>query len=779
MAFLEKSDTFTDWMEKINQFHTDIETGFGIPSQEDFYDLTDGKYLQTGAFGVGKIEKTSTDTLDVTGTRFDFVGADATSNFSMPKNFLGGSLVTIVNNGQGFQIIQNDTDLNFRTVYNDVYEEWVSFKKILDNVSFGITKESIELDGYLDPQQVDDLLPMVTGGGTLTDAMNAQAQVLLNKIEMLKITNAPVTKETLTQNGVINAVEDGVIDVPKADKCGSISDTMNAQAQALLNKIETNKNLVTKIFKSVAEMKEYDKPKNNEIFLVTSYKEGYSFGGGTFVFSSAVVSENLATTFSSNHKTGHYKRLMPNNREYEASWGGAIPDGIMDCTVELQRVLDSMDTWSNMNFDNGNYIISAPIKMKKIGTSIIGKDIYNCKITMKNPNTCIKIMEACRFKDIRIIGSGVFTHDVLILDEKGHNRADVDVDIVGCYLAESLNILRIYGRGVKFEDCNVFNIKNAWLDLQFPPQDVFEPGTIDNNNVRQGMRGYIFKNNRNHYSPSAFVYNTGWNSRNARGFMFTDNQIEGSGRFISGAAIDVLASGNIAYHSTRDWKYFEFNYAKNVTIVGNSFSQYNDEDFPKPLSGEFLTAANNIENLVIEGNTFDGFGKDIVRLYAQSSINKNIKIANNIYTNCFSGGCILNLQTGTYDNIVVQEYNITAPNSSFIAVKRTTQSIAANNHSIDVRGNNQFIIHNLTRATSNGSTRKSGVYVGTGTGLVLNIQIGYEPKWCNVRSTTNDVGILQHGTSQFQNGLGIGTDGNITATGNMNKVGVAYVWEAF
>ncbi len=112
-AFLEKSDTFTDWMEKINKFHEEIQNGFGIPSQENKYDTTDGKYLQVGAFGLGKIETTTTDTLDVVGTRFDFVSADATSNFSMPRNFLGGSLVTIVNNGQGFQIIQNDDFKDF------------------------------------------------------------------------------------------------------------------------------------------------------------------------------------------------------------------------------------------------------------------------------------------------------------------------------------------------------------------------------------------------------------------------------------------------------------------------------------------------------------------------------------------------------------------------------------------------------------------------------------------------------------------------------------------
>ena len=182
-TFLEKSDTFTDWMEKINKFHEEIQNGFGIPSQENKYDTTDDKYLQVGAFGLGKIETTTTNTLDVIGTRFDFVSADATSDFSLPKNFLGGSLVTIVNNGQGFQIIQNDDDLNFRTVYNDIYEEWVSFKNILDNVQFGLTKESIKQEDYLIGVPSADLVPMVIDGGTLTDAMNAQAQALLNRIE--------------------------------------------------------------------------------------------------------------------------------------------------------------------------------------------------------------------------------------------------------------------------------------------------------------------------------------------------------------------------------------------------------------------------------------------------------------------------------------------------------------------------------------------------------------------------------------------------------------------
>ena len=237
-TFLEKSDTFTDWMEKINKFHEEIQNGFGIPSQENKYDTTNGKYLQVGAFGLGKIETTTTDTLDVVGTRFDFVSADATSNFSLPKNFLGGSLVTIVNNGQGFQIIQNDDDLNFRTVYNDIYEEWVSFKNILDNVQFGLTKKSIKQEDYLVGVPSADLVPMVIDGGTLTDAMNAQAQALLNQIENLKLTTVPVTKETLVTNGNLTAIIGGSIDVPKANNCGSISDTMNAQAQALLNQIK-------------------------------------------------------------------------------------------------------------------------------------------------------------------------------------------------------------------------------------------------------------------------------------------------------------------------------------------------------------------------------------------------------------------------------------------------------------------------------------------------------------------------------------------------------------
>ncbi|MDW2795273.1 hypothetical protein R7J20_16740 [Acinetobacter baumannii] len=437
-----------------------------------------------------------------------------------------------------------------------------------------------------------------------------------------------------------------------------------------------------------------------------------------------------------------------------------------------------MPVYANLNFPVGTFRVNT-LKIKKVGTRFVGKDRINSVVRFLNSSDCIKIMEACGFHHMRIWGTGVFVHDVLVLDEKEHNRADVDVDFNDCYLCESQYLVRVYGRGVIFDNCNVFNIRYAWLDLNFPPENVFERGPENNMNAAQGMRGYIFRNNRNHYSPCYLVKNFGWNEANARGFLFTGNQLEGGSRLINGAAREVVISGNVSYHRTADWKYIEATTLQDVVITGNQFYQHEDPEYPTvPDSGEFITAITLVKNLTITNNHFKRIGKNIARIYTDANTtNTGITIKDNKYEKCFlSGSNLLHLQSGKFDQVVVEEV-LTAPNSTWIPVYRNS-GLAVTNHKIKVDAIGSPYVHNLPRPVSLGSNKKQGVYVGTGDTLTQNILVGYEARMIRVNGSDGTLALLPYGTSSMANGLSIGTAQDFTVTGNSNKLNIIYCWEA-
>lgn len=527
-------------------------------------------------------------------------------------------------------------------------------------------------------------------------------------------------------------------------------------------------------YESVSELLSIQNPVNGQTVYVKSYHNGLAIGGGHFIYdSSKAAQKDEVVVFNG------WVRQFINQKEYDATWGGAIPNGVSDATDGIQKVLNIMPAYSNLNFPVGTFLINT-IKIKQLGIRFIGKDRINTVLKFRVVNDCIKIKEACGFHHLSIIGTGVFNHDVLILDEKDHNRADVDVDINDCYLSESQYAIRIFGRGVIVDNSSFFNIRIAWLDLEFPAQDVFEPGPFNNMNARQGMRGYIFRNNRNHYSPCYMVKNIGWNSENAKGFLITGNQLEGGSRLIFGACREATISGNISYHRTADWKYIEATSLQDIVISGNTFYQYEDSDFPEtPDSGEFITINKFAKNITITSNNFKRIGQSLVRIYTDlNTLNSNITIKNNHYEQCFNSSApLLNMQSGKFDQVEVEEI-LSAPNDTWIAVTRNA-GLSVINHLIKVSAIGSSFIHNLSRAVSLGSTYKQGVYVGTGSSTTKELLIGYEPRLLKIQASDGTVCLLPYGTSSMANGItGVNINGIATLTGNANKENVIYFWEA-
>ena len=533
---------------------------------------------------------------------------------------------------------------------------------------------------------------------------------------------------------------------------------------------------------SIADLKNIKNPKIGLFVNVKSYIAGKGFGGGLFAFMSGALPINDVLTFEpENGGNGYWQRIIQDQNTFDATWGGAVPDGVTNCTGAIQRVIDIMPAWKSLSFPNGTYICNT-LKMKTMGVSWRGQDMLGTTIKFLQPTDCIKIMQECVIEKMRIWGTGVYTHDALIVDEKGHNRADVDITLRNCYLSEAAFMLRIYGRGVIFDSCVSYNIRYAWLDLQFPAAEIFEPNAGNNGGLKQAMRGYVFRNNRNHYSPCYFVDNHGWNSENARGFLFVGNHLEGGTRFVIGAIREALVSGNISYHRTAGWKYFECTTVEDLVITGNTFHQFKDVDYPDiPDTAEFISVIGYTRNLIITNNSFSGIGKSLCRLGSDGGAsiqNGGIIIRNNTYSRCFSSGAsLVELQSGNWANIQITE-SLIAPNATWLPVKRAA-GLVATECKVDVYAKGSPFVHNFSRANSLGSSYKSGVYTGSGDAVIQKITIGYEPRSLKVYGSDGTFCAAIYGTASLQNGVTVNSDGTFSATANANKLGVTYSYESF
>ena len=525
----------------------------------------------------------------------------------------------------------------------------------------------------------------------------------------------------------------------------------------------------------VADISTFKPKSHGQIIYLKSYHLGKATGWGYLEYDQTSVEvANNVTTFTSSYG-GIWRRQLKDRKEIYAVDGGVLFDGVTDNTDAYRRICAMLPSESTLRLSHGTSLTHY-FELPSFGCKIIGADLTHSTIKLIYATDYIGWKEYNFFENLRITGKGVFeTGSYLFRDTRPNKdtKADCDIFWKNCYFSEAEFITDGFGRGFKFDNCQDFNIRYAWVKVDFPVN--FIPNGTDNDTLETGFRGFIFTNNRRHYSPAYFLWNVGYNAQNLQGVQITDTCLEGGGRFIVGYAKDAIISGTIGYHRNADWKYLELTGGENIAITGNTFAKMRGG---ATVSNAFMTSAKAVKGLTITGNTFHGIDQEIVRLAHSGETSQDITIANNTYQSCFSTGAgIFNITSGAIDGITVKESGVVAPTPTWIPVRRSS-GLSVANHKIDVNCSVSPYVHNFSRGNSLGSSRKQGVYNGTGNTATQTIVVGYESRNIRVTGSDGTVCILPYGTNTLANGLAIGTAQDFTATGNANKSGVTYFWES-
>lgn len=586
----------------------------------------------------------------------------------------------------------------------------------------------------------------------------------------------PINYRVMLENGdIVRSTVDNNTTDPNVDMTGWVK--VNSASQIFdesgLSQQEVNNKRIESVA-SVSELSSFKPKSDGQIVYLKSYHPNKAVGWGYLKYDQAASdAANNVTSFASNYG-GLWRRQLKDAKEVYAVDGGVLFDKTTDNTDAFNRICAMLPQESTLRLSHGTAITGA-FKLPEFGCKIIGADLTHSTIKLKTISDYIGWKDYCSFENFRATGAGVYAGEsYLFKDTRAdkNTRSDCDIFWKNCYFSEAEFITDGFGRGFKFDNCQDYNIRYAWVKADFPPN--FVPNGTDNDTLETGFRGFIFNNCRRHYSPAYFLWNVGYNAKNLHGVQITNTWLEGGGRFVVGYMRDAVITGTLGYHRNAPWKYFELTGGENITITGNTFAKMKNNSAS---SDAFLTSAGAIKGLTITGNVFHGVDQEIVKLSHSGETSQGITIANNTYQFCFSTGAgIFNITSGAVDGLTVRESGIVAPSSTWIPVRRSA-SLTVTNHKVDVNCSVSPYVHNFARGASLGSSRKQGVYNGTGNTLTQNIVVGYEARMIRVTGSDGTVCVLPHGTATLANGIAIGTAQDFTATGNANKTGVTYFWE--
>ena len=525
---------------------------------------------------------------------------------------------------------------------------------------------------------------------------------------------------------------------------------------------------------SVSAIPSFKPRTDGQIVYLKSYHPNKAVGWGYLKYDQAASdTANNVTSFSSNYG-GLWRRQLKDPKEIYAVDGGVLFDGTTDNTVAFNRLCAMLTQESTLKLSHGT-TITGSFTLPYFGCKIVGADLTHSTIKLKTVSDYIGWKEYCFFENFRVTGAGVFAGESYLFKDTRPNKdtkSDCDIFWKNCYFSEAEFVTNGFGRGFKFDNCQDYNIRYAWIKADFPAN--FVSNGTDNDTLETGFRGFIFTGNRRHYSPAYFLWNTGYNAKNIQGVQIVNTQLEGGGRFVVGHLNDAVITGTSGYHRNATWKYLELTGGSNITISANTFSKMPNNAIQ---SDAFITSAGDLTNINIIGNTFNGIDKEILRLSHNGFESKSINIKGNGYNNCFAAASLFNITSGSVDGLTIEESGIVAPSVTWIPAIRTS-GLTIKNHKIDINASISPYVHNFPRGNSLGSTRKQGVYTGTGNTLTQTIIVGYEPRSLRVTGSDGTVCLLPYGTGVIANGLSTGAAQDFTATGNANKSGVTYFWES-
>lgn len=456
---------------------------------------------------------------------------------------------------------------------------------------------------------------------------------------------------------------------------------------------------------------------------------------------------------------------------------GAKGDGITDDTIAIQDCINKTSSTGVIFFPStGSFynVTSLNIPQDKNNLKLLGTGMVQSCIYFSSSIGISIQAEGVYIDSLKIKGAGIYTPDSYIFkDQRPNNRADFDITIRNCFILDVETVVYCRGRGVIIEFNAFYRIRHQIIKADFPLLEGFQPGLENTQTYNSGFRGFIFRDNRVHYSPCEILNNVGKNKMNLSGVLITGNQLEGSTAYIEGYVRNCVISNNIHYHigNVRE-ALIMLHGCDNVNIELNVSGKKVANEGLDSYSNKIVHCTGKYNNLTIKANIQDVY-KDVFYFNAGG---KNLDIhvnANNICradASCYS---LLKLdnEAVVYDGVNIHG-TINSPSSQFTAVKCCGNIVKNHNVNLDIIGD--FLSYsNLDSCLP--STRKtvSGLYSGDGTEN-RQITIRYNPAIVQVYSN-NFFGIKHIGTSLLAPDLTINNSG-FTVTSTANVLNEIYVY---
>jgi len=457
---------------------------------------------------------------------------------------------------------------------------------------------------------------------------------------------------------------------------------------------------------------------------------------------------------------------------------GAKGDGITNDTIAIQNCINKASSTGVIFFPStGSFynVTSLTIPEDKNNLKLLGTGMVHSYICFSSPNAISIQAEGVHIDSLKIKGAGIYASDSYIFkDERPNNRADFDITIRNCFILDVETAVFCRGRGVIIEFCAFYRIHYQIIKADFPLLEGFQPGPEDIQAYKSGFRGFIFRDNRIHYSPCEILNNVGENKMNLSGVLITGNQLEGSTTYIEGYVRNCEITNNIHYHigNVRE-ALIILHGCDNVNIELNVSGKKKSNEGIDSYSNKIVHCTGKYNNLTIKANIQDVY-KDVFYFNAGGE-NLDLQVnASNICiadTSCYS---LLRLgdAVSVYDGVNVRG-TIKSPASNFTAVKRCGNLVKNHNINLDIIGD--FLSYNNLDSVET-STRKtvSGLYSGDGT-TNRQITIKYKPALVQVFSN-NFFWIKPIGTSILAPNIIINDSGfTVTLTANLPNETYVYV----
>ena len=440
---------------------------------------------------------------------------------------------------------------------------------------------------------------------------------------------------------------------------------------------------------------------------------------------------------------------------------GAVGDGVTDDTEAVQAAIDSLTSTSTLFFPStgiGFYKVSSlTIPSTVSDLSLVGAGIVQTYLKFTSL-VCVSVQtNGIHFEGMRVEGPGIDVDGtVLFQDNRTNNTEDFDISFNTCYLSESETVVSAKGHGISFDNCFFYDIRYRIMLADFPPLALYVPGSQNTQLYTSGMRGYVFRNCRVHYSPCVILENLGANALNLSGVIMTGNVFEGSVGYVNGYVRNMEFGNNVHYEcgNVRE-ALFMFNGCDNVNIsmqvTGKQGPYEGTSEYCNRIIGSVPGSTKSCNNLSFNGNICDVF-KDAFHFVAGgTNIDLHVVGKNLSQDGPGTFGLVLMEGAAPYDGIRISGV-IASPHPTFTAIRRTGNLVQNYNIDLEITGD-YSMLDNLDGGVGDGngkmlSYRKpvTGVYAGNGG--TLKIQIPFESALVQIAGNN-----YQSTKSSFSNAL--------------------------